>query len=64
MSNLNYLRQKYPTKSLLKKKEAAMEMNCSIATLDRLRKQNIISSKKVGGGIYFTFEEIASFLDS
>ncbi|WP_419774657.1 hypothetical protein [Halarcobacter sp.] len=64
MSNIDYLRRKYPTKSLLKKKETAAELNCSIATLDRLRKVNAISSKKVGGGIYFTLEEIASFLDS
>jgi len=64
MSNLDYLRQKYKKKSLLKKKEVAAELNCSIATLDRLRKTNVISSKKVGGGIYFTLEEIASFLDS
>lgn len=64
MSNLNNLRQKYPKKSLLKKKETAEELNVSVATLDRLRKSNAISSKKVGGGIYFTLEEIASFLDS
>lgn len=64
MSNLDYLRQKYPTKSLLKKKEAAMEINVSVATIDRLRKSNAISSKKVGGGIYFSLEQIAEFLDS
>ncbi|MBU1777986.1 MAG: helix-turn-helix domain-containing protein [Gammaproteobacteria bacterium] len=63
MSNLDNLQHKYK-KSLLKKKEAAEELNISQATLDRLRKNGEISSKKVGGGIFFTIHEIASFLDS
>jgi len=63
MSTLDNLQQKYK-KSLLSKKETAKELNISQATLDRLRNQCIIKSKKVGGGIYFTLKEIASFLDS
>ena len=60
-TNVKKLYQKYK-KSLLKKKEAAEELNISIATLDRLRKQGLIRSKKVGGGIYFTLNELATFI--
>jgi len=63
MSTLDSLQQRYK-KSLLTKKEAAKELSISQATLDRLRKSNAISSKKVGGGIYFTLKEIAVFLDN
>ena len=63
MSTLDNLQQRYK-KSLLSKKETARELNISQATLDRLRKSNIISSKKVGGGIYFTLQEISIFLDT
>ena len=63
MSTLENLQQRYK-KSLLNKKEAAKELNMSQATLDRLRKANAINSKKVLGGIYFSLEEIASFVDA
>ena len=63
MTTLENLQCKY-SKSLLKKKEAARELNISQATLDRLRKSGDIKSKKVGGGIFFTIHEIALFLDS
>lgn len=62
MSSLENLQQKYK-KSLLSKKETAEELSISTATLDRLRKQGLIRSKKVGGGVYFTLIEIALFLD-
>jgi len=62
MSTLDNLQQRYK-KSLLSKKETAKELNISPATLDRLRKSNVISSKRVGGGIYFTLKEISIFLD-
>lgn len=62
MSSLENLQQRYK-KSLLSKKEAAEELNISTATLDRLRKQGLLKSKKVGGGIFFTLNEIALFLD-
>ncbi len=61
MSSLENLQQRYK-KSLLSKKEAAEELSISTATLDRLRKQGLIMSKKVGGGIYFTLKEIAIFI--
>ena len=61
MSSLENLQQRYK-KSLLSKKEAAEELNIPTATLDRLRKQGLIMSKKVGGGIYFTLKEIAIFI--
>jgi DNA-binding transcriptional MerR regulator len=62
MSSLENLQQRYK-KSLLSKKEAAEELSISTATLDRLRKKGLIRSKRVGGGIYFTLNEIALFLD-
>lgn len=61
-ANVEHLYKKYK-KSLLSKKEAAEELNISTATLDRLRKKGLIRSKRVGGGIYFTLNEIALFLD-
>lgn len=63
MSTLDNLQQRYK-KSLLTKKETARELNISQATLDRLRKNGKIISKRVGGGIFFTLHEITSFLDS
>ncbi len=51
-------------KSLLSKKETARELNISQATLDRLRKSGDIKSKKVGGGIFFTIQEIALFVEA
>lgn len=49
-------------KSLLSKKETAKELNISEATLDRLRNQGLIKSKRVRGGVFFTINEIASFI--
>lgn len=63
MTTLENLQQRY-TKSLLTKKETAKELSISEATLDRLRKANAINSKKVLGGIYFSLEEVAAFVDS
>ncbi|RXK03326.1 MULTISPECIES: helix-turn-helix domain-containing protein [Halarcobacter] len=63
MSALENLQQRY-SKSLLSKKETAKELNISQATLDRLRKSGLVKSKKVGGGVFFTLTEIASFLDA
>ena len=62
LTTVDHLYQKYK-KSLLSKKEAAEELSISTATLDRLRKKGLIRSKRVGGGIYFTLNEIALFLD-
>lgn len=58
---IEMLRTNYK-RSLLSKKETANELNISQATVDRLRKPGAISSRKVGGGIYFTLDEIASFV--
>jgi len=63
MSMLENLQRRYQ-KSLLNKKEVAKELNISQATLDRLRKSGEIRSKKVGGGIFFTINEVALFLES
>jgi len=63
MSTLDNLQRKYG-KSLLKKKEAAEELNISQATLDRIRKNGDIVSKRIGGGIFFTINEISAFIDA
>ncbi len=63
MSILENLENRFK-KLLLNKKETAKELNISQATLDRLRKSGDIKSKKVGGGIFFTINEIASFVES
>jgi len=60
-ANIEHLYKKYK-KSLLSKKEAAEELSISITTLDRLRKQGLIRSKKIGGSILFTITEIATFI--
>jgi len=63
MSTFDNLQQKYQ-KSLLSKKETARELNISQSTLDRLRKNGEIKSKKVGGGIYFSLNELVQFLEA
>lgn len=49
-------------KMLLTKKETAKELSVSEATLDRLRGNGDITSKKVLGQIMFSIDEIARFL--
>ena len=49
-------------KMLLTKKETAQELSVSEATLDRLRKNGEIDSKKVLGQIMFSIDEISRFL--
>lgn len=64
MSKIEYveiLRKNY-NRVLLTKKETAHELNISSATVDRLRKNGELNSRKIGGGIYFTLEEIARFI--
>jgi len=63
MSTLDNLQQRYQ-KSLLSQKEATKELNISQATLNRLRKNGEIRSKRVRGGIYFSLLEISAFLDA
>lgn len=58
---MELLRDKYD-KMLLTKKETAEELNISTMTLDRLRQTGAIRSKKIGGGVFFTLDEIARFV--
>ncbi len=58
---ITFLRETYHT-MLLNKEQTATEINISQATLDRLRKDNKISSKKVGGQIMFKIDEVARYL--
>jgi len=55
------LRENY-NKMLLTKKETAHELSVSEATLDRLRKNGEIDSKKILGQVMFSIDEIARFL--
>lgn len=64
MSQLDFLtmlRENY-NKMLLTKKETANELNVSEATIDRLRQNGQLNSKKVLGQIMFSLDEIARFL--
>jgi len=58
---INYFKEKY-NRILLSKQEVATELNRSTATIDRMRKAGKLRSKKVGGEIFFTIDEIARFL--
>ena len=55
------LRDSYK-KMLLTKKEAATELNVSEATIDRLRQNGQLNSKKVLGQVMFSLDEVARFL--
>jgi len=57
------LQSKY-NKMLLSKAETAQELNVSEATLDRMRKQGTIQSKKVSGQIFFSIGTVATFVAS
>ena len=64
MSQLDFLtmlRGNY-NKMLLTKKETANELNVSEATIDRLRQNGQLNSKKVLGQVMFSLDEIARFL--
>ncbi len=47
---------------LLNKKRTSIELGISEATLDRLRKDGQISTKRVLGQVMFSIDEIARFL--
>lgn len=49
-------------KMLLTKKEIAKELNVSEATIDRLRNQGQLSSKRVLRQVMFSLDEVARFL--
>ena len=49
-------------KLLLNKKEASRELGISISTLDRFRKSGYLREKRIGGGVFFTLDEIVNFI--
>jgi predicted DNA-binding transcriptional regulator AlpA len=51
-------------KSILNKREVAMELGVSQATIDRLRKSGQLKSKRIGGMISFSIIELAAFLEA
>ena len=55
------IQQRYK-KLLLNKKEASKELGISISTLDRLRKSGYLRKKRIGGGVFFTLDEIVDFI--
>ena len=49
--------------SLLTKKQTAEELGgISVTTLDRMRKEGLIASRKVRGSVRFSIEEVARYL--
>ena len=58
---ITMLRENYK-RMLLTKKETANELNVSEATIDRLRQNGQLTSKKVLGQIMFSLDELARFL--
>ena len=58
---LTILRENYK-KMLLTKKEIANELNVSEATIDRLRHNGQLNSKKVLGQVMFSLDEVARFI--
>ena len=55
------IQQRYK-KLLLNKKEASKELGISISTLDRLWKSGYLREKRIGGGVFFTLDEIVDFI--
>ena len=49
-------------KMLLTKKETANELSVSEATIDRIRGNGDLTSKKVLGQVMFSIDEVARFL--
>ncbi len=47
---------------VLNKKETAKELHISTASIDRMRKNGQLKSKKINGQIFFTLEEVSRFL--
>lgn len=58
---LSLLRENYK-KMLLNKEETARELNISQGTLDNLRKEGKIKSKKILGQIFFDIGEVSRFM--
>lgn len=58
---ITLLRENYK-KMLLTKKEAAQELSISEATIDRMRRDGLITSKKVMGQVMFGIDEVSRFL--
>lgn len=49
-------------KSVISKQETAEETGLSVSTIDRLRAEGSLRSKKIGGRIFFTLYEVAYFI--
>jgi len=61
-AKIKELREMYQA-SLLTKQELASELgDISISTVDRMRKEGLIRSRKVRGQIRFTIEDVAEYL--
>lgn len=62
MEQLKIEIQQRHKKLLLNKKETSQELGISISTLDRLRKSGYLREKRIGGGMFFTLDEIVNFI--
>ena len=58
---ITMLRENYK-RMLLTKKETANELNVSEATIDRMRHNGLLNSKKVLGQVMFSLDEVARFI--
>ena len=58
---ITMLRESYK-RMLLTKKETANELNVREATIDRMRQNGLLNSKKVLGQIMFSLDEVARFI--
>ena len=59
---LEQIQQRHPTSSLLTKKESAMELKCSCATIDRLIKSAQLRVIRINGKILISINEIVEFI--
>ena len=58
---LEMLKEHYKS-AFLNKKEVAKELHISAGTVDRLRKEGQLKSRKVVGQVFFDIGEVARFM--
>jgi len=55
-------RERYQS-SFLTKKEVAQELNISCSTLDRMRKEGLLASRRIRGSVMFSIDEIVRVVE-
>lgn len=59
---LEQIQQRHPNSSLLTKKESALELKCSCATIDRLIKSAQLKATRINGKVLISINEIAEMI--